>query len=101
VIVKDTNTVVIGGLIDDSFSETTYAVPCLGDIPFFGYLFKTKARGGDKTNLYVFITPHVVENPTEAKAILYNKKDEVDKIKEGKIKMYEKSFDKTDHQSKK
>jgi len=101
VIVKDTNTVVIGGLIDDSFSETTYAVPCLGDIPFFGYLFKTKARGGDKTNLYVFITPHVVENPAEAKAILDNKKDEVDKIKEGKIKMYEKSFDKTEHQSKK
>jgi general secretion pathway protein D len=93
VIVKDTNTVVIGGLIDDSFSDTTYTVPCLGDIPFFGYLFKTKARGGDKTNLYVFITPHVVENPAEAKAILDSKKDEIDKIKEGKIKMYEKSLD--------
>jgi general secretion pathway protein D len=100
VIVKDTNTVVIGGLIDDSFSETTYSVPCLGDIPFFGYLFKTKARGGDKTNLYVFITPHVVENPAEAKAILDSKKDEIDKIKEGKIKMYEKSFDKIGDESK-
>jgi general secretion pathway protein D len=100
VIVKDTNTVVIGGLIDDSFSETTYAVPCLGDIPFFGYLFKTKARGGDKTNLYVFITPHVVENPAEAKEILDSKKDEIDKIKEGKIKMYEKSLDKPGQNSK-
>jgi general secretion pathway protein D len=93
VIVKDTNTVVIGGLIDDSFSETRFSVPCLGDIPFFGYLFKTTAQGGDKTNLYVFITPHVVENPAEAKAILDSKKDEIDKIKEGKIKMYEKSLD--------
>ncbi len=93
VIVKDTNTVVIGGLIDDSFSETRYAVPCLGDIPLLGYLFKTTARGGDKTNLYVFITPHVVENPAEAKAILDSKKDEIDQIKEGKIKMYEKSLD--------
>jgi general secretion pathway protein D len=93
VIVKDTNTVVIGGLIDDSFSETRYTVPCLGDIPLLGYLFKTTARGGDKTNLYVFITPHVVENPAEAKAILDSKKDEIDKIKEGKIKMYEKSLD--------
>jgi len=101
VIVKDTNTVVIGGLIDDSFSETTYTVPCLGDIPFFGYLFKTKARGGDKTNLYVFITPHVVENPAEAKAILDNKKDEIDKIREGKIKMYEKSLDMPGQNSKK
>ena len=100
VIVKDTNTVVIGGLIDDSFSETTYAVPCLGDIPLLGYLFKTKSRGGDKTNLYVFITPHVVENPAEAKAILDSKKVEIDKIKEGKIKMYEKSLDKTGQDSK-
>ena len=93
VIVKDTNTVVIGGLIDDSFSETRYTVPCLGDIPLLGYLFKTTARGGDKTNLYVFITPHVVENPAEAKAILDSKKVEIDQIKEGKIKMYEKSLD--------
>jgi len=93
VIVKDTNTVVIGGLIDDSFSETRYTVPCLGDIPLLGYLFKTTSRGGDKTNLYVFITPHVVENPAEAKAILDGKKDEIDQIKEGKIKMYEKSLD--------
>ena len=93
VIVKDTNTVVIGGLIDDSFSETRYTVPCLGDIPLLGYLFKTTARGGDKTNLYVFITPHVVENPAEAKAILDSKKDEIEQIKEGKIKMYEKSLD--------
>jgi len=93
VIVKDTNTVVIGGLIDDSFSETRYTVPCLGDIPLLGYLFKTTAKGGDKTNLYVFITPHVVENPAEAKAILDSKKDEIDKIKEGKIKMYEQSID--------
>jgi general secretion pathway protein D len=63
-------------------------------------LFKTKSRGGDKTNLYVFITPHVVENPAEAKAILDSKKVEIDKIKEGKIKMYEKSLDKTGQDSK-
>jgi general secretion pathway protein D len=93
VIVKDRNTVVIGGLIDDSFSETRYTVPCLGDIPLLGYLFKSTARGGDRTNLFVFITPHVIENPAEAKAILDSKKDEIDKIKEGKIKMYEKSSD--------
>ncbi|MBW2603145.1 MAG: type II secretion system secretin GspD [Deltaproteobacteria bacterium] len=100
VIVKDTNTVVIGGLIDDSFSETRYTVPCLGDIPLLGYLFKTTARGGEKTNLYVFITPHVVENPAEAKAILDSKQDEIDKIKEGKIKMYEKSPDIPGHEPK-
>ena len=95
VIVKDRNTVVIGGLIDDSFSETRYTVPCLGDIPLLGYLFRSTARGGDRTNLFVFITPHVIENPAEAKAILDSKKDQIETIKEGNIKMYEKSLDTT------
>jgi general secretion pathway protein D len=93
VIVKDRNTVVIGGLIDDAFSETRYTVPCLGDIPLLGYLFRSTSRGGDRTNLFVFITPHVIENPAEAKAILDSKKDQIETIKEGNIKMYEKSLD--------
>ena len=58
-----------------------------------GYLFKTEKTGAEKTNLFVFITPHVIRNPAEAKAILESKKDEVDQITEGKIKMYEKSLD--------
>jgi general secretion pathway protein D len=63
-------------------------------------LFRSTARGGDRTNLFVFITPHVIENPAEAKAILDSKKDEIDKIKEGKIKMYEKSLDVTGQEPK-
>ena len=88
VIVKDNSTVVIGGLIDDSFSETEYKVPCLGDIPLFGWIFKSMAKSKDKTNLFVFITPHVIENPAEAEEIYSKKKDQIDKIKEDKIKMY-------------
>lgn len=100
VIVKDENTVVLGGLIDDAFSETVFKVPCLGDIPFLGHLFKTTSRGSDKTNLYVFITPHVIKNPAEAKAVLDSKKDSIDQITEGKIKMYEKSLNRTGTDSK-
>ncbi len=92
VIVKDKNTVVIGGLIDDAFSETVFKVPCLGDIPGVGYLFKNTSRGSNKTNLYIFITPHVIKSPGEAKAVLDSKKDSIDQITEGKIKMYEKSL---------
>jgi general secretion pathway protein D len=88
VIVKDGNTVVIGGLIDDSFTNTNFKTPCLGDIPLLGELFKTKSTGNDKTNLFVFITPHVVKNPEEAQAILNSKKDEVEEITGGKIEMY-------------
>ncbi len=100
VIVKDGSTVVIGGLIDESFSEVEFKVPCLGDIPFFGYLFKTTSRGSERTNLYVFIQPTVVNNPAEAQALLESKQDEVDQIRSGKIKMYEKQPDSTGSESK-
>ncbi len=88
VIVKNGNTVVIGGLIDNSFSNTEFKTPCLGDIPLLGELFKTNSTGNDKTNLFVFITPHVVQNPEEAQALLNSKKDEVNEITGGKIEMY-------------
>ena len=101
VIVKDGSTVVIGGLIDETISVVEYKVPCLGDIPFFGYLFKSTTKGSEKTNLYVFIQPTVVNNPAEAQALLESKQDEVDQIKAGKIKMYEKQPDSTGSESKK
>jgi len=81
--------VVIGGLIDDSFSKTEYKVPCLGDIPLVSFLFKSTSSAGDKTNLFVFIAPHVIENPAEAEEIYQKKKDEIDQIREGNIKMYD------------
>ncbi len=88
VIVKDKNTVVIGGLIDDSFSNTEYRVPCLGDIPVLGWAFKSMSKSSDKTNLFIFLTPHVIKNPAEADKVYKKKKDQIDKIKEGNIKMY-------------
>ena len=89
VIVKDKNTVVIGGLIDDSFSNTEYRVPCLGNIPVLGWAFKSMVKSNDKTNLFIFLTPHVIKNPVEADTIYKEKKDRIDTIKEGSIKMYE------------
>jgi len=91
VIVKDKSTLVIGGLIDDSFSKTEYKVPCLGDIPLLNFLFKSKSSAGDKTNLFVFITPHVVKHPSEAEEIYQKKKDQIEQIQEGNIKMYDKN----------
>ena len=90
VIVKDKNTVVIGGLIDDSFSNTEYMVPCLGNIPVLGWAFKSMSKSNDKTNLFIFLTPHVIKNPAEADLVYKKKKDQIDKIKEGSIKMYKK-----------
>ncbi|MBN1832920.1 MAG: type II secretion system secretin GspD [Deltaproteobacteria bacterium] len=89
VIVKDTEKIVIGGLIDEILEEGTTQTPCLGDIPLLGWLFKTASRKGKKTNLYVFLEPHIVENPEEAGEIYREKREDIDKLKDGVIKMYE------------
>jgi general secretion pathway protein D len=90
VIVKDRQTVVIGGLIDDVTTESENKVPVLGDIPILGWLFRKQSEEVVKTNLYVFITPRVIKNPGEAMGIFQQKKEQLDTIKGGEIKFYEK-----------
>jgi general secretion pathway protein D len=87
VVVKDKETVVIGGLIDDSTSVDNYQVPWLGDIPILGWLFKSRSKGREKSNLFIFITPHVVRNQDEAAAIYKKKLNDVGNVEEGIIKM--------------
>ena len=89
VMVKDSGTVVIGGLIDDNFSQTEYKVPCLGDIPGLGWLFKTRSKGSEISNLFIFITPKVIQNPGEATTIFESKKNQIDEMREMQIKLYQ------------
>ncbi len=88
VVVKDANTVVIGGLIGDDTTHIDYSVPCLGKIPLISWLFKSTSKRIEKTNLYIFLTPHIIENPAEARKVYQDKKDQIETIKEGVIKMY-------------
>lgn len=62
VVVKNNQTVVIGGLIQNRTTTNTTKVPLLGDIPLFGWLFKSKRDQNQKTNLLVFITPYIIED---------------------------------------
>jgi general secretion pathway protein D len=87
-IVKDGHTVVLGGLIDDTVSNTDYRVPCLGDIPGLGWLFRTSSRGHTKTNLYVFLTPRVIQNPEEATKVSNQKREDIDQLREQDIKLH-------------
>jgi len=90
VVVDDKNTVVLGGLIDESLSATEYKMPCLGSIPLIGWLFKSMGKGNQETNLFVFLTPHVVQGAEDAKTIYDSKKKHIeDKVEEGKIKLYD------------
>jgi len=90
VIVKDENTVVIGGIIGEEIEMGNYKVPCLGDIPALRWMFKSVSNTRNKTNLFIFLTPHIVENSSEAADIYNDKKGEMDRIEEGIIKLYEK-----------
>ncbi|MEN6320232.1 MAG: secretin N-terminal domain-containing protein [Syntrophaceae bacterium] len=74
VVVKNKQTVVIGGLIQEREEEITTKVPLLGDIPLLGWLFKYKSKEKAKTNLLIFLTPHVV---TEADRLGQLSKDKV------------------------
>ncbi len=86
--VNDKSTIVLGGLIDQSLSSTEYRVPCLGSIPGLGWLFKSRADANDETNLFIFLTPQVLENDAEATALQQDKRDLFEKETEGSIKLY-------------
>jgi general secretion pathway protein D len=73
VVVADSDTVVLGGLIRDEITETVNKIPVLGDIPVLGWLFKSKNSGDQKSNLLLFITPHIVRQYEAIRAILDKK----------------------------
>ena len=88
VIIRDKETIVLGGIIGQDTSNGEYKVPLLGDIPLLGWLFKSHARYDQRTNLFIFITPHIVENPAEVASLYHRKRGAIDASK----KKYEEKF---------
>ena len=76
VVVKDGETVVIGGLVSDNETDNVSKVPWLGDIPFIGWLFKTTSRSLTKVNLLVFLTPHIIREPEDLERETIRKREE-------------------------
>lgn len=89
-VVKDNETIVIGGLVGDSTEDDTYRIPLLGDIPYLGWLFKTHSTTREKTNMYVFLTPHIVRTKQDADKIYQEKRAGMGEVVEGIIKLNEK-----------
>ena len=75
VVVKDGETVVIGGLITTSDQETESKVPILGDIPGLGVLFRTTQRSKTKTELLIVLTPRVVRTVEDARRLSIEARD--------------------------
>ncbi|HOR94608.1 MAG TPA: secretin N-terminal domain-containing protein, partial [Spirochaetota bacterium] len=74
--VADSKTIVVGGLITNNKTEEETKVPILGDIPLLGWFFKRKVVEYKKTNLLVFITPHIVTKQAKMDALSEQKREE-------------------------
>ena len=62
VMIPSGNTLVMGGLISDTVTESNVKVPILGDLPVLGLLFRQDGKSREKGNLIVFITPTIVQD---------------------------------------
>jgi general secretion pathway protein D len=82
VLAENGRTIVLGGLIGDQVQETIAKTPLLGDIPGLGWLFKRKATISRKTNLLLFITPHIIRNGDDLAAVTRKSRDAMDRFRD-------------------
>ena len=81
-VTADGQTVIIGGLLQDAKSKNETKIPLLGDIPVLGNLFKRQQTSTAKTELLIFLTPYVVQNPTELAALSERERSKSDAPKQ-------------------
>ncbi len=82
--VTDASTVVIGGLMENDKAAVDTKIPLLGDIPILGTLFKRTQRDHTKTELVIFLTPHIINTPEEFASM--------SAVESGRVEMGRKSF---------
>ncbi len=75
VIVQDGQTIGLAGLIQDSVSHGNSGIPFLKDIPLLGLLGGTQTNSRERTELLVLITPHVVHDQRDARALTQDMRD--------------------------
>ena len=62
VLVDNGGTVVIGGIYEQEERDSSTRIPFLGDLPYVGFLFKTKTKTDNRVELLVMITPKIIDN---------------------------------------
>ena len=75
VIVDDQSVAVLGGLIQDSFSDGSDRVPILGDLPILGAFFRYDGRNRKKVNLMIFLKPTVVRTDAQGRTLTSERYD--------------------------
>ena len=69
VLVKDNQTVVIGGVIGTTDTSVATKVPILGDIPIIGKMFRGNRQSSRKSNMLIFLTPHVIDDESDLEEV--------------------------------
>lgn len=77
VLVDDGSIIVIGGLLEDSYSQAEDKVPLLGDLPVVGRFFRSENRSRKKTNLMVFLRPVVVRDAAASDALMQDRYESI------------------------
>ncbi|MBF0559533.1 MAG: type II secretion system protein GspD [Nitrospirae bacterium] len=76
VVATSSQTLLLGGMMSDSVSDTETKIPLVGDIPLIGNLFKTRSKAKTKTELIIMLTPRILTNSDQASKI-------TDEVKKG------------------
>jgi type IV pilus assembly protein PilQ len=84
---NDGQTLILGGLIKNQETTFSYKIPFLGDLPFIGGLFRHSGKTRSKSNLIVFITPHIIQGFSEV-----NLQNELEKYEIHDMNFLEKSI---------
>ncbi len=95
VTVPNNATVVLGGLTQNQVTEDRSKVPFFGDLPLIGFLFRQTSTTERKTTLYLFITPHILQDPTfeDLYDITYMRELEVQALMGDSVKLFDKNFE--------
>lgn len=92
VVVRDQQTVLLGGLMQDTVSDTEDKVPILGDIPLLGYLFKYRSKTKHKTNLIIMLTPYIIKDQLDLEQIRQRKLRQNDEFFGSMVRLDSMSF---------
>jgi len=80
ILADEGETIVLGGLIQDDFTDSESKVPILGDIPLLGRLFKSQRRSRVKRNLLVFLRPSIIRDGKQLRKITQRKYQHIREI---------------------
>ncbi len=75
-VVKDQQTVVIGGLVRSRVARTDTKIPLLGDIPVLGALFRSSSSSLQKSNLILVLTPYIIREQSDLRTVFERKLQE-------------------------